>query len=88
MLTAREEESEGNGTEDGPGGAAAGGGATPEDADAAGAEGRHGAKKSESERVAGRRENPADESYGVGDKEGDPEDFRVVENPGGDCQGV
>ena len=49
MLTATAGESEGSGTEDGPGGTVAGRGATSDatskDADAAGAGGRHGAEK-------------------------------------------
>ena len=53
-----------------PGGAAAGGGntgdATYVDADEAGAGGRHGAKTVARERVAGRREIPTREFYGVG----------------------
>ena len=57
------EELERSGAEYGPGGAAAGGGATSDtnskDADAAGAGGRHGAEKRERERVSGRRENLA-----------------------------
>ena len=57
------EELEGSDAEYGPGGAAAGGGATldtkSKDADAAGAGGRHGAEKRERERVSGRRENLA-----------------------------
>ena len=54
-----------------PGGEAAGGGdtgeATATAADEAGARGRHGAKTVARERVAGRQENPAGDSYGVGD---------------------
>ena len=64
-----EEESEGSGAENGPGGSAAGGGATLEatskDVDTGGVGGRHGVKKRERYRVTGQQENPARESYGV-----------------------
>ena len=62
--TATSEELEGSGTENGPGGVAAGGGATSDattgDADAAGAGGRHGADKRERDKVASRRVHPLD----------------------------
>ena len=73
-LTAMEGESEESGAEDKPGGAAAGrdttSDATSKDADAAGAGGRHGEERRETARVAGRQENPAVESSGVGYIEG------------------
>ena len=57
MLTTRAGELEGSGTEDGPGGAAAGGSATldatSEHADTTLAGGRHGAGNREIERVSG-----------------------------------
>ena len=91
-LTMTVWKSEGSGAEEVPGGAAAGGGdaweVTSEDADAAGAVGHHGAKKRVRERVSGRRENPADNSLGVGIREGGPEASGVAETPGGDLQGV
>ena len=53
-----------------------------------GAGGHHGARSGVRERIAGRRENPAGESSGVGGEEGGCESYRVAENPEGDCQGV
>ena len=66
--------SEGSGADNGLEGSTAGGGATsdatPEDADATGAGGRHGAEKRDRERVSGQPENLAGESSGVGEGEG------------------
>ena len=66
MLTPTEEESEGSGAEYGPGGAAAGGGATldatSKNADRSGAGDRHGAGKRERERVVGQQKTPAGKS--------------------------
>ena len=84
--TGTAEESEESGAEDGPGGAAAGWGATldatSEDADAAGAKGRYGAKKREGEKLW------ASESSGMGSRESCPEASGVAESPRGDRQGV
>ena len=69
-----------------PGGTAAGRSetrkATSAATDEAGSGGRHGARSGERERVAGRRENPAGESSGVGFREGGPKAYGVAENPG------
>ena len=74
MPTPTAEVPEGCGTETGPGGAAAGRGATSDvtavEADTAGSGGRYGAENWERERVAGRKENPASESSRAGDGEG------------------
>ena len=67
-------ESEVSGADNNPEDATAGRGATldatPEDVDAAGSGGCHGAGKRYRERVAGQRENPAGESSGVVEGEG------------------
>ena len=73
-MTSTAGELEGSGTEDAPGGAVAGGGATSdatfENAAAAGARGCHGEGRGEREGYAGRRENPTGKSSGVGNRQG------------------
>ena len=92
MPTPTAEGPEGSGAEIGPVGAAASRGDTLDttavEADAEGEGGRHGEEKRERETVAGRRENPAGKSSGVGVREGTPEASRVAKTPGGDRQGV
>ena len=84
-LTATVGATEERGADGRPGGAAAGrddtGKATSAAADKAGAGGRHGAKIEARERVAGRQENPAGESYGVGGGRKGREAYRVATKP-------
>ena len=79
--------SEGNGPDGELGSAAAGGGdtgdATSAAADEAGAESHHGARAASRERVTGRQENTAGDTYGVGGGGEDRKAYRVASEPSG-----
>ena len=92
LLTVTAGEMEGSGAKDSPGGAVASGGittdVTSEDVDTTGPVGRNGAENRERKNVSGWRENPADESSGVGTTEGGPKASGLAGNPRGGCHGV